>query len=146
MWLLFGVIQMKKHFNCLCLIVCLTLIIIFVFFVSCVYKNLIASKYFPTEQEKTEWATKDDTIHFYIDKANTAPFYGYLKTEAGKIDVRIDMGPLTHAVFVYLRDDEQRTNQLELWWIKKISKNSVTILVEQSSYFNVGDTFVIYRK
>lgn len=85
-------------------------------------------------------------LHFYIDNANTTPFYGYLKTETGKIDVQIDMGPVTSIIFVYSRDDEQRTNLLEFWNFEKINKNSVTISVEQSTYFNVGDTFVIYRK
>ena len=134
---------MKKLFNCFCLMVCLTLV--FVLFTSC-YKNPITTRYFPTEQAGTEWATRDDTIHFYIDKANTGPFYGYLKTETGKIDVRIDMGSVTSLIFVYSRDDEQRTNLLEFWNFEKINKKSVTISVEQSTYFNVGDTFVIYRK
>ena len=131
---------MKRYSIVFCLLYVLVLIS---FFVGCVSRA--AYKYYPTQQVQTDWSTIDDTVHFSIGETSADPVCGYLETESGRVNVKFDMGPLTTAIFVYLDNDEKISEPLEVWQAKKIKKDSLTVFVEQSTYFNVGETIIIYR-
>lgn len=131
---------MKNYNMFLCLLYALVLM---AFLTCCV--GSAAYKYYPTQQVKTNWSTEDDTVYFCVGETNGDTIYGYLNTESGQVNVKFNMGATVTAIFVYSSDDEQMTEPLEVWYAKKIKKNSLTVLVEKSTYFSVGETMIIYR-
>ncbi|MBR0466575.1 MAG: hypothetical protein IJJ40_03675 [Clostridia bacterium] len=108
-------------------------------------------KNYPTEQSKTTWTSKDKKVCFFIEGKNDFPIYGYIQLDTERIAIIIDMGVQVPLIEVYQREgfvidgDNYEGKLLEMWTAKKVKKNSLTVSVDESTYFKKGETITFYR-
>ena len=107
----------------------------------------------PERQFNTAWANSDNTIYFKI--LCNGDVNGFIKTEYGINDVNFVIGAQQGEIIVYplnVKVNNENniitynfSDRIEWWCADFYSPDEFVVTVKESTYFDVGDTFVFHK-
>lgn len=110
----------------------------------CFYKSWLGKR--PCDQPNTNWATKDKTISFSIDKNGSGN--GKIVIDGETVDIYIAIGPATQ-IDIYpienVSGDNTYGNYIEHWIGNFNRSNKFTATVKKTTYFEVDEKLTFYR-
>lgn len=129
-----------KTFYLLCL-----LLIVSVSLQGC--KSPFVTYRFPGGQSNSVWATKDNSIVFYIGNQLIDPIYGIMETEDGSIEIEVTMSDLVTGVqFHYKEDGITPESDFASGHGKAISRKLYQVeITSADAYFESGQILTFYR-
>ena len=127
-----------SYWLCLLLIVCISL-------QGC--KSPLVTYRFPGGQFNSVWATKDNSIVFYVGTSLIDPICGIVETEDGSTEIIINMSDTTSIVEFYHKEDGiSLGSDFAYGHGKVISKKEYQIeITSADTYFESGQILTFYR-
>lgn len=138
---------MKKVFFVITIIV-LIIIVASMIFIGCFYKSWFGKR--PCDQPNSNWATKDKTIVFSIDKNGAGT--GQFAVDGEIIDFHLAIGP-AEQIDIYSPEPERFIDgEIPVYgypfeqWVGDFNKSyKFTATVKTTTYFEVGEKITFYR-
>ena len=137
--------KLKKIMTCICMTIMVLIILS-----GCVLRRMYVAH--PSEQKNTSWSTEDGSVCFFLDENASHPFYSYINTPDGPIEIALYMSELVSSIEVAYAEDARNSNDDEpipsfaVWHCTYYDEKRMDVVVTQTKHLTSGQELVFYRQ